>query len=156
MDGVVYGPACICSFFAWSKLLEGGTLEEVKRKVQRDFLATYIFETGFWPVVQVRGGGGLGGAGGAPAAPDRRRPRPPPPPPATSQALNFRWIPVKHQLMVVNLFSIVDGCFMSWTSHHPSWSDGLSDFLSEHAGFALPQFGADAEGEGRGEPSPEL
>jgi len=107
----------------------------------------------------LRGGGGGGGGGGevprppplTAAAPDRRRP-----PPATSQALNFRWIPVKHQLMVVNLFSIVDGCFMSWTSHHPSWSDGLSDFLSEHAGFALPQFGADAEGEGRGEPSPEL
>ena len=55
--------------------------------------------------------------------------------------------------MVVNLFSIVDGCFMSWTSHHPNWSEKLTS----HVGLALPQLGGGSpREEGGGEPSPEL
>jgi len=41
------------------------------------------------------------------------------------EGLNFRFVPVKHQLLSINLFCIVDAGTMSWVKHHKgsAWED---------------------------------
>lgn len=37
------------------------------------------------------------------------------------QTLNFSKVPVRHQLLVVNTFSLLDAAFISWVGHQEDW-----------------------------------
>jgi protein Mpv17 len=37
------------------------------------------------------------------------------------QAVNFSKVPVRHQLLVVNTFSLLDAAFISWVGHQQDW-----------------------------------
>ncbi len=41
------------------------------------------------------------------------------------QAANFALVPVRHQLLVVNSFSLLDAAFISWAGHQEGWLDTL-------------------------------
>ncbi len=41
------------------------------------------------------------------------------------QGANFRYVPVHHQLLVVNLLTIFDSGFMSWSRASDGWWHGL-------------------------------
>lgn len=37
------------------------------------------------------------------------------------QTINFSKVPVRHQLLVVNTFSLLDAAFISWVGHQEDW-----------------------------------
>eukprot|EP00775_Hariotina_reticulata_P002373 gene2373-2678_t len=37
------------------------------------------------------------------------------------QSFNFSKVPVRHQLLVVNTFSLLDAAFISWVGHQQDW-----------------------------------
>jgi hypothetical protein len=41
------------------------------------------------------------------------------------QAFNFARVPVRHQLLVVNLACLLDATFLCWVSRRTGWGDGL-------------------------------
>lgn len=46
------------------------------------------------------------------------------------QTLNFSLVPVRHQLLVVNSFSLLDAAFISWVGHQETgWLDRLRQRL---------------------------
>ena len=57
-------------------------LQDVKKKMQADFVSTYLAELAFWPAFQ---------------------------------ALNFAKIPVRHQLLAVNVACLFDATFLCWS-----------------------------------------
>lgn len=48
------------------------------------------------------------------------------------QVANFRYIPVRYQLLYVNLFCLLDSCFLSWVEQQENapWKQWLKSFLS--------------------------
>lgn len=100
-------------------LCEGGTLDDVRTKLRRDFWPTFSAELAVWPVVQVRAMRGAfcyealqysrcSTAKTLLCAPMR---------PLLAlwclvlQAVNFKLVPVQFQLMVVNVFTILGEVF---------------------------------------------
>jgi len=45
------------------------------------------------------------------------------------QLFNFRYVPVKHQLMVVNIASVLDSGFLSWVGHQENWVEAVMQNL---------------------------
>ena len=47
------------------------------------------------------------------------------------QIINFRFLPVHHQLLFVNMFCIADSAFLSWFKHQENapWKQWLSSFI---------------------------
>ncbi|KAM7260008.1 hypothetical protein ACFE04_015749 [Oxalis oulophora] len=47
------------------------------------------------------------------------------------QVANFRFVPVRYQLLYVNLFCLVDSCFLSWLEQQQDapWKQRLNSFL---------------------------
>jgi protein Mpv17 len=47
------------------------------------------------------------------------------------QVANFRYIPVRYQLLYVNLFCLLDSCFLSWIEQQQDapWKQWLKSFL---------------------------
>ncbi|CAN1837935.1 Protein sym1 [Linum perenne] len=47
------------------------------------------------------------------------------------QVVNFRFVPVKYQLLYVNLFCLLDSCFLSWLEqqHNAPWKTWLNSLL---------------------------
>lgn len=41
------------------------------------------------------------------------------------QALSFWKIPVKHQLLAVNMFAVFDAAFLSWARNSDDWYNNL-------------------------------
>lgn len=37
------------------------------------------------------------------------------------QSVNFSVVPLKHQLLVINVFTIMDAAFMSWARNQEDW-----------------------------------
>lgn len=37
------------------------------------------------------------------------------------QSVNFSLVPLQHQLLVINLFTIIDAAFMSWARNQEDW-----------------------------------
>lgn len=37
------------------------------------------------------------------------------------QSVNFSLVPLKHQLLVINVFTIIDAAFMSWARNQEDW-----------------------------------
>lgn len=52
-----------------------------------------------------------------------------------AQALNFKFVPLQFQLLVVNTITILDAAFMSWVQHHDRW---LDTFLATTLGSKSP------------------
>ncbi|CAA2934502.1 protein SYM1-like [Olea europaea var. sylvestris] len=48
------------------------------------------------------------------------------------QVANFRYVPVRYQLLYVNLFCLLDSCFLSWVDQQENapWKQWLNSFLS--------------------------
>lgn len=48
------------------------------------------------------------------------------------QFANFRFVPVRYQLLYANLFCLLDSCFLSWLDQQQdaSWKEGLTSLLS--------------------------
>lgn len=95
VDTVVFGPLHILEYFTCMHVLEGGSLDTLKKKIKTDLLPTFAAECMFWPPVQW---------------------------------FNFKLIPVQHQLLAVNIASLVDTTFLSWVKHsvgEGSWLEGL-------------------------------
>lgn len=53
-DTVVFGPIHVAAFFCVVTLAEGGSLQDVKRKIQADMLPALAAEVAVWPAIQVR------------------------------------------------------------------------------------------------------
>ena len=51
-DTVVFGPIHVAAFFTVITLAEGGTLKDVQRKLQTDFVPALTAEVFFWPAIQ--------------------------------------------------------------------------------------------------------
>ncbi|CAN1162031.1 Protein Mpv17 [Linum perenne] len=47
------------------------------------------------------------------------------------QVANFRFVAVKYQLLYVNVFCLLDSCFLSWIEqqHHAPWKTWINSFL---------------------------
>ncbi|KAH6783767.1 Peroxisomal membrane 22 kDa family protein [Perilla frutescens var. hirtella] len=48
------------------------------------------------------------------------------------QVANFRFVPVRYQLLYVNFFCLLDSCFLSWVEqqeHELPWKDWFKSFL---------------------------
>lgn len=52
LDTVVFGPIYVAAFFTYTVLVRGGTLEDVRAKLSKDFLPTFAAECAFWPAIQ--------------------------------------------------------------------------------------------------------
>lgn len=48
------------------------------------------------------------------------------------QVANFRFVPVRYQLLYVNLFCLLDSCFLSWVEQQQdaSWKQWFKSFLA--------------------------
>lgn len=42
------------------------------------------------------------------------------------QVWNFVKVPVKHQLLAVNMMCVVDAAFLSWAGHHNNWLEAVA------------------------------
>ncbi|KAI3428656.1 hypothetical protein D9Q98_007479 [Chlorella vulgaris] len=100
-DTAIFGPVHVAGYFTHMTLCEGGTLDDVRTKLRRDFWPTFSAELAVWPVVQ---------------------------------AVNFKLVPVQFQLMVVNVFTILDSCFMSWARANDGWFPRLFPGLAAQLG----------------------
>ena len=60
--------------------------QDVKEKLRRDFLSSYLAELAFWPAFQV---------------------------------VNFWKVPVRHQLLAVNMACLLDATFLCWCTPIP-------------------------------------
>lgn len=49
-----------------------------------------------------------------------------------AQALNFKFIPLKFQLLTVNTLTVVDAAFMSWVQHNDGWLDRFLSYMSKN------------------------
>lgn len=84
-DTFVFGPVCLWLFFASVSVMEGKEWENIRRKLWRDFVPTYIVDYSFWPAVQ---------------------------------GINFHFVPVRHQLLVVNTVCFFDDIFLTYIQHN--------------------------------------
>ncbi|KAK9683716.1 hypothetical protein RND81_10G160200 [Saponaria officinalis] len=52
------------------------------------------------------------------------------------QVANFRYIPVRYQLLYVNLFCLLDSCFLSWIEQQEdaAWKKWFKQLFTEHKG----------------------
>ncbi|KAK9841824.1 hypothetical protein WJX81_005480 [Elliptochloris bilobata] len=115
-DEVVFGPVHVAGFFAFMTVAEGGSWQDVKEKLQNDFLSAYLAELAFWPAFQ---------------------------------AVNFWKVPVRHQLLAVNLACLVDATFLCWIQNQEDWTRYLRWGQTEAtAPYATPEGaqGADQPG----------
>lgn len=71
------------------------------------------------------------------------------------QSVNFSVVPLQHQLLVINLFTIIDAAFMSWARNQEDWVNkvlrGLNLQGSGSSGKQLqmqPLAAAGSEGKG--------
>ncbi|PSC70900.1 PXMP2 4 family 4 [Micractinium conductrix] len=60
------------------------------------------------------------------------------------QAVNFKFVPVEYQLLVVNLFTIADAAFMSWARANDGWFPRVFPQLAAQLG--VQQAAAEAGG----------
>ncbi|KIZ00261.1 Protein SYM1 [Monoraphidium neglectum] len=60
------------------------------------------------------------------------------------QAANFKLVPVQFQLLVVNLFTILDSCFMSFARANDGWFERLFPDLAARLGVEAPPAAAAA------------
>lgn len=51
------------------------------------------------------------------------------------QAINFRMVPLQYQLLVVNAFTILDSCFMSFARANDGWFERLFPVLAVRLGM---------------------
>lgn len=51
-DTVVFAPLHIIGFFAFMTMTTGGTWEDAKRKIKKDFIPTFAAECTVWPAIQ--------------------------------------------------------------------------------------------------------
>jgi protein Mpv17 len=84
-DTFLFGPAALWSFFASVSYMEGMEWNDIRNKLYREFVPTYIIDYSMWPIVQ---------------------------------GTNFRYIPVRHQLMFVNTACYFDDIFLSYVEHN--------------------------------------
>lgn len=54
------------------------------------------------------------------------------------QVANFKLVPLHYQLLVVNLFTILDSCFMSWSRANDGWFPRLFPVLAAKLGMDNP------------------
>ncbi|KAK9803230.1 hypothetical protein WJX73_007509 [Symbiochloris irregularis] len=87
-DELTFGPLHVASFFSFMTLAQGGTLQDVREKLRRDFVSAYVAELAVWPAFQ---------------------------------AVNFSKVPVRHQLLMVNLASLADATFLCWVKSQEDW-----------------------------------
>ena len=84
-DTLLFGPFALWTFFASVSYMEGMPWKDIKRKLDREFVPTYLIDYAMWPIVQ---------------------------------GTNFRYIPVRHQLMFVNTACYFDDIFLSYVEHN--------------------------------------
>ena len=82
----------MASFFSYMTIVQGGTWEDVKVKLRRDFWSAYLAELAVWPAFQT---------------------------------LNFSRVPVRHQLLMVNLGCLGDATFLCWVKNQDDWLAAL-------------------------------
>lgn len=51
-DELLFGPVHVGGYFAWMTLAEGGSLQDVKHRIQQDFIPTFMAECLYWPFIQ--------------------------------------------------------------------------------------------------------
>ncbi len=51
-DTVIFGPFHVAAFFTIITLVEGGTLHDVKKKVEADLVPALAAEVAIWPIIQ--------------------------------------------------------------------------------------------------------
>jgi protein Mpv17 len=51
-DTVIFGPFHVAAFFTIITLVEGGTLKDVKKKIDTDLVPALAAEVAIWPVIQ--------------------------------------------------------------------------------------------------------
>ncbi|KAL4538778.1 hypothetical protein Ndes2526B_g02941 [Nannochloris sp. 'desiccata'] len=51
-DTVIFGPFHVAAFFTIITLVEGGTLKDVKRKIDTDLVPALAAEVAIWPIIQ--------------------------------------------------------------------------------------------------------
>lgn len=85
LDTAIFNPIFLIVFFTVVSLLEGLTMNDIGRKLYRDFVPSYAVDCSIWPPIQ---------------------------------CVNFRFVPVKFQLLVVNLGCYFDDVFLSYVQHN--------------------------------------
>jgi protein Mpv17 len=85
LDTAIFNPIFLVVFFTTVSLLEGLTINDIGRKLYRDFVPSYAVDCSIWPPIQT---------------------------------INFRLVPVKFQLLVVNLGCYFDDVFLSYVQHN--------------------------------------
>eukprot|EP00744_Colponema_vietnamica_P010938 GILI01015399.1.p1 GENE.GILI01015399.1~~GILI01015399.1.p1 ORF type:complete len:214 (+),score=20.48 GILI01015399.1:96-737(+) len=53
LDEVFFSPSVIVAFFSVMGYLEGHTVEEVKQKLRKEFVQTYLLDAAVWPPIQL-------------------------------------------------------------------------------------------------------
>ena len=84
----MFGPLHVASFFSYMTIVQGGSWQDVKDKLQRDFWSAYLAELAVWPAFQT---------------------------------FNFSKVPVRHQLLMVNLGCLGDATFLCWVKNQEDW-----------------------------------
>mmetsp|Transcript_10684 Transcript_10684/g.15636 ORF Transcript_10684/g.15636 Transcript_10684/m.15636 type:complete len:210 (-) Transcript_10684:7-636(-) len=51
-DEIIYGSVLLVGFFSWGVVANGGTLQDIKDKMSRDFWDTYKVDVTVWPILQ--------------------------------------------------------------------------------------------------------
>lgn len=106
-DTLLFGPVALWTFFASVSLMEGMQWIDVKSKLHREFVPTYLIDYSMWPLVQ---------------------------------GINFAFVPVRHQLMFVNIACYFDDIFLSYIEHNglPRMFRGIERWWANYIGIELP------------------
>lgn len=86
-DGILFDPLYLSLFFTTTGWLEGKKVDEIKEKLRKDFLPTYLIDIFVWAPVQT---------------------------------LNFRFVPVAYQALIVQSCNVVWNAYLSFVQHRDS------------------------------------